>query len=177
TTTTAKMKTKIETRLCRICNEEKALELMEVDKRYKTGYSNRCKACKFNSNTKPAKAHRRLFRSQAKYNVPVEITQRDFRIFHDYFGDVCIYCLKDLSFETATYDHIIPLSHRDTSNRPENIHICCASCNARKGNKPLYVFYEDNPQIDKRTLDIILRHVAHFKRQSVEEVDEMFSRH
>lgn len=168
---------KQEMRVCRLCGEKKTVDKFEIDRRVKGGRTSRCKACKFNSNSKAAKAHRRLYERQDKYPIPVEITRRDFEIFHDMFSDVCIYCFKDLSFETATFDHIIPLGHPETSNRPENIHICCRSCNASKGNKPLFAFYNDSKNVKNESLEIVLKHVAYFSKRSVEEVREQFQRH
>lgn len=179
TTPTMKMKTKIETRLCRICNEEKALELMEVDKRYKTGYSNRCKACKFESNSKASKAYRRLYERQDKYPIPVEVTRKGFEQLYGLWKSVCIYCLKHMEEEgeTPSFDHIVPLSNPDSRNHISNIHPVCNSCNARKGNKPLYVFYDETPGFPNRSLEYLVEYVARLSDRTIEEVDAEFERH
>lgn len=45
----------------------------------------------------------------------------------------CFYCRCDLSGETATVDHVIPLS-RGGSNRADNLKLACKGCNQDKGS-------------------------------------------
>ena len=47
---------------------------------------------------------------------------------------ICCYCEKELTVEIATVDHIIPLS-RGGDHTPENLAICCLSCNSSKSDK------------------------------------------
>lgn len=50
-----------------------------------------------------------------------------------YQNNLCWWCDKEMN-KKYSIDHIIPLS-RGGSNYPDNIVICCISCNASKGNK------------------------------------------
>jgi 5-methylcytosine-specific restriction endonuclease McrA len=45
----------------------------------------------------------------------------------------CIYCEKKLSPETATTDHIIPISEGG-NNTQVNLMVCCFDCNNERGN-------------------------------------------
>lgn len=54
----------------------------------------------------------------------------------------CQYCSKELSFRTATRDHVIPKSraeslgmYKDKVNSYENQVICCRECNHKKADK------------------------------------------
>lgn len=49
-------------------------------------------------------------------------------------GWICTYCPEVLTKDTATMDHVIPLS-RGGADSIENIVPACRSCNARKGNR------------------------------------------
>src|SRR5699024_8021515 len=145
---------------CRLCHEVKTIDKFEKDKRTKSGYTTRCKACKFNSNTKPAKAYRRLFERQDKYPIPVEVTQKGFEQLYGLWKSVCIYCLKHMEEEgeTPSFDHIVPLSNPDSRNHISNIFPVCNSCNAKKSNKPLYVFYDESPSLHNRQLEIVVEY-------------------
>jgi hypothetical protein len=52
----------------------------------------------------------------------------------------CHYCGRAISEETATEDHIVPLSHGGSPNNPKNILYACRYCNSRKGSMPYEVF-------------------------------------
>lgn len=175
TTTTM---TEIEKRTCRQCKEEKEIVLFEIDSRIEGGYTNRCKACKFESDTKPAKAFRRLYERQDKYPIPIETSRKEFEQLYEVWHVMCIYCLKHFDGEeTPSFDHVVPLSNSDSRNHISNIQICCVSCNSKKGNRPLYVFYDEAPSFHNRQLEIVVKHVAHFSGRTIEEVDAEFERH
>ncbi len=57
-----------------------------------------------------------------------EIIKRD--------GLICYLCDKLLTFETATIEHLIPLS-RGGNHKPEAVKIACLDCNRKKHNKTL----------------------------------------
>jgi hypothetical protein len=52
----------------------------------------------------------------------------------------CHYCGRAITQETATEDHIVPLSHSGPPNNPKNILYACRHCNSRKGSMPYEVF-------------------------------------
>lgn len=178
-TTTTVTKTKVETKTCRLCGEEKALDLFEVDKRVKGGRTTRCKDCKFDSNSKPAKAYRRLYERQDKYPIPIEVTRKGYEQLYEIWKVICIYCLKHMEEEgeTPSFDHIVPLSNPDSRNHISNIFPVCISCNSKKSNKPLYVFYDESPSFHNRQLEIVVEYVARLSKRTIEEVDAEFERH
>lgn len=51
----------------------------------------------------------------------------------------CYLCRKLLTYETATIDHIIPMS-KGGFHSPTNVRIACAECNQDKDNKDLEEF-------------------------------------
>ena len=59
-------------------------------------------------------------------------------------GWKCFYCGCGLSPETATADHMIPLS-RGGGNGIENIALACRSCNSRKHDKTVEEFMVASP--------------------------------
>lgn len=58
----------------------------------------------------------------------MEIIKRD--------GLSCYLCGKILTYETATIDHVIPLS-KGGFHCPNNVKIACLKCNQEKSNKCL----------------------------------------
>ena len=48
----------------------------------------------------------------------------------------CTHCQKELTPETLTFDHVIPVSHGGRSYA-KNLILSCERCNRRRGNKPL----------------------------------------
>ncbi|MGM8212126.1 HNH endonuclease [Virgibacillus sp. W0430] len=159
-----------QTQACRICNEKKTLDLFEIDKRYKSGYTTRCKACKFESNTKPAKAFRRLFERQDKYPIPVETYKESFEKLYELNADRCTYCFQFYD-STPEFDHITPLS-LGGRHVTSNFAIICKTCNSRKGNKPLLVFYEENPSFHWANLNYVIKVKAHLSKRTYEEVEQ-----
>ena len=59
-------------------------------------------------------------------------------------GWVCFYCGCDLDSETATADHMVPLS-RGGANGIENIAPACQSCNSKKHDKTVEEFIATSP--------------------------------
>lgn len=54
----------------------------------------------------------------------------------------CVYCGRGLDRETATVDHEVPTS-KGGSDAPENLRLCCQSCNCCKGNRSLDQWLDD----------------------------------
>lgn len=45
----------------------------------------------------------------------------------------CIYCQNKLTYENATAEHILPISHGG-NNTQVNLIVCCHDCNSERGN-------------------------------------------
>lgn len=58
------------------------------------------------------------------------------QLYHVYDG-VCQYCLKTITYATATRDHVIPRS-KGGGNQDDNIVLSCKKCNSKKSNKMPY---------------------------------------
>ena len=52
---------------------------------------------------------------------------------------ICPYCYREMSYEEATFDHIIPTSEGGPDT-VDNIVLCCDSCNNERGNKDINKF-------------------------------------
>ncbi len=48
----------------------------------------------------------------------------------------CVHCQKELTPDTVTFDHVIPVSHGGRCYA-KNLVLSCHRCNHRRGNKPL----------------------------------------
>lgn len=70
----------------------------------------------------------------------------------------CCYCFEPLTKDTATADHVIPVSKGGTTSR-KNIKACCQNCNSSKGNMPEKKFKKliRNPPKDS-TWGILMAH-------------------
>ena len=56
----------------------------------------------------------------------------------------CVYCARCLDLETATLDHVYPLSLGGT-HTPGNLVCACGPCNRLKGNLPPHEFFARHP--------------------------------
>ena len=56
----------------------------------------------------------------------------------------CVYCAQGLELETATLDHVYPLSHGGT-HMPGNLVAACRGCNALKGDLLPIEFFARHP--------------------------------
>lgn len=83
----------------------------------------------------------RKMRAIGKYS------EEEFFSLCDEFNWKCCYCDKELSKDTATVDHAIPIS-KGGSNFIENILPACRSCNSSKNNKDLYEWFKGNDFYD-----------------------------
>lgn len=134
-------------RKCRLCHEIKPITDFEIDKRYESGYSTRCKACKTASNTKAARAHYRMAKRAEADKADYNVTVKDIEALFDRFDGHCAYCNDEPIDEgNLNIDHVIPTSFGGSYNI-ENLIISCASCNAKKGSFPLPEFYYRNKDV------------------------------
>jgi 5-methylcytosine-specific restriction endonuclease McrA len=56
------------------------------------------------------------------------------REIYDRDNGSCYLCFTPISFESFELDHLVPVS-RAGSNAPENLAVCCLSCNRSRGTK------------------------------------------
>lgn len=68
------------------------------------------------------------------------VYQSDFFMMCEIFDWKCAYCGSELTPETATIDHIIPLS-RGGEHSINNIAPACSRCNSQKGDKTAEEFF------------------------------------
>lgn len=52
------------------------------------------------------------------------------------FNRTCVHCRKKITLESASRDHVIPVS-KGGGNEPENLVLSCKVCNAERGDKPI----------------------------------------
>ena len=55
-------------------------------------------------------------------------------------GPVCAYCGTSTSAEAITLDHVRPRRGQTAYDRPDNLVLACATCNAAKADTPLLAF-------------------------------------
>ena len=59
-------------------------------------------------------------------------------------GRRCVYCATTLDFETATLDHVYPLSHGG-AHTPGNVVLACVRCNRLKADRLPAEFFALHP--------------------------------
>ena len=162
-----------EKRTCRKCGETKPIEAFEKDKRAKGGRTNRCKACKFKSNSKAAKAYRRFYEKQDKYPIPIEVTRRDIELLFEAFEGRCAYCGCEESDETGTFnlEHVIPLC-RHGRHRISNLVISCPERNRRKNDKPVSEFFRTYDKFTLSNYLFLLEYIGHFEGKTHDQAEQ-----
>lgn len=68
----------------------------------------------------------------------------------------CIYCSVRLTPESATIDHIIPISLGGLHSA-YNLIACCKTCNAKKSNKPFFVWMNELDEVHKLKAEKLYR--------------------
>jgi len=71
-----------------------------------------------------------LFPCDGMYNTRSVKKRRKRRILYA-IDDRCRYCLRQMTFEESTLDHIVPLKEYG-SNGWDNLTLCCPECNQLK---------------------------------------------
>lgn len=133
------------TKVCKFCNEEKSLELFEVDKRLKDGHTNRCKECRSKQRYENGEYEREKFRKhEIKSNSPTYYT--DEVIQRMMSATNCTYCGDELNRikddpKQATMDHIYHAGGYAGKNIDENIVPACRACNSAKRKDHVFDFY------------------------------------
>lgn len=75
----------------------------------------------------------------------IELTEKQWEIAKNYFGNVCCYCGKKTKL---TKDHIVPL-HKGGRLCMENVIPCCTSCNSSKRDNNIWEWYRKQPFYEK----------------------------
>lgn len=165
-----------ETKICRLCGEEKPLEKFEKDKRVKSGRTNRCKACKASLNDKARTLYASLKHRAEKDEQPLEISLKDIRNIFAIFDGKCIYCgaTEEETRKSHHTDHIIA-SSAGGRHHASNLVVACDPCNRSKQDKPFIEFYFDKGgKISDERLAILMHYIAITSEQPVEEVLRSF---
>jgi 5-methylcytosine-specific restriction endonuclease McrA len=167
-----------ETRQCRICNEIKPIEYMEVDSRRKDKRQNRCQECKNRSHDKAARAYHHL---RHRSSLPVEVTAAEIRLLFEMFDGKCAYCGQRPEKERdLTLDHIVPISENGR-NSMANLIPVCAFENKSKSNKPLVThFFNNRDKFPDENMSLVIEYMALLSGSSKEAVaaeltDELIS--
>jgi len=82
---------------------------------------------------------RRKGQARAKCRLKGHHTEEQFHEKLKYYGYTCRYCGVDLTAETSTKDHVIPICQGGT-DWIANIVPACSCCNSKKGTKTLTEF-------------------------------------
>lgn len=164
--------TKEKTRICRICDEEKALDLFEVDKRVKGGRTSRCYECKYALDDRASVLYRGLKRRAEKAGQALEVTREELQALFAAFDGKCIYCSakEDENGRRHHVDHFIPVS-AGGSHHISNLLLACASCNLSKGNASFIEFYlRKKDKISDENFTTLTHYLALISEQPVDAI-------
>jgi 5-methylcytosine-specific restriction endonuclease McrA len=159
-------------RICRICHDEKPLEMFEIDSRCEGRYTTRCKSCKLKSNDKANHAFYKLKQRAEKDGNKVEVTLEEVKELFATFDGLCIYCgaKEDPDGPTFHLEHVIPRSQFGR-NHISNLVISCPTCNSKKGNKPVVdYFFENRERFGDKNFTLLAHYVAITSGQPLEEI-------
>lgn len=171
-TTTTVTKTEVKTKTCRLCGEEKEIELFEIDSRVKGGRTTRCKACKAGLNDRTRMLYSRLKQRAERDGQPVEVTLKELQALFAAFDGKCIYCgiSEEEAGESHHVDHVIPTSEGGRHHR-SNLVLACASCNRSKNNAPFLDFYiRKKDEIGDANFNTLITFIALMSGQPIDEV-------
>ncbi|MBA2869985.1 5-methylcytosine-specific restriction endonuclease McrA [Anoxybacillus calidus] len=156
-----------ETRICRICGQQKEIHLFEVDKRVPHTYTNRCKACKAEISANYRKTldgraltayHHGLQRCK-KLGIPNEVTLDEVKRIFRAFDGLCIYCGAQETDEPFHLEHVIPLG-KGGRHHASNLVISCPSCNRAKHDKPIVTFYYEHEPFTDEHFALVVHYLA-----------------
>lgn len=173
---TTTMTTKKQTQVCRLCDEEKAIDLFEIDNRREGGYTTRCKACKAGLNDKSRTLYSRLKGRAKQGGKPLEVTLKELQSLLAAFDGKCIYCdaTEDETGRSHHVDHLIAESKGGRHER-SNLVVSCDPCNRQKGNRPFFEFYKrKKDEIGHDNFTALLYYISFMSEQPMIEVFNSF---
>ena len=129
---------------CTKCGDVKQVSEFHKDPRRNDGLMNQCRDCKCAAKNnyvatllgRAKKAANRANTSASKYGINERITGDDVLDIKQ-AHPCCEYCGSESNLEL---EHIVPLSHGGR-NHKDNLVVACRSCNARKNDTPLLVWF------------------------------------
>jgi 5-methylcytosine-specific restriction endonuclease McrA len=80
-------------------------------------------------------------------------------------GPVCAYCGVTTSAETITLDHVRPRKGQTAYDRPDNLVLACAACNAAKADMPFLAFL-----LARRSRGVYLLHYGEHLSEGIKEI-------
>ena len=80
-------------------------------------------------------------------------------------GPVCAYCGVTTSVETITLDHVRPRKGQTAYDRPDNLVLACAACNAAKADMPFLAFL-----LARRSRGVYLLHYGDHLSEGIKEI-------
>jgi prophage antirepressor-like protein len=82
------------------------------------------------------------------------------KTFTDSNGNIhCAYCKKIISKDEAQKEHLIPQSHKESSDLIGNIVVACSDCNTSKNNMRYDEWYPKQSFFDENYYKRIIRHI------------------
>ena len=83
----------------------------------------------------------------------------------DLHGPVCAYCGVVIPVNTITLDHVRPRRGQKAYDRPDNLVLACATCNAAKADLPFMSFL-----LARRSRAVFLLHYGDHLSEPVKEM-------
>lgn len=80
-------------------------------------------------------------------------------------GPVCAYCGVTTSAETITLDHVRPRKGQTAYDRPDNLVLSCATCNAAKADMPFLAFL-----LARRSRGVYLLHYGDHLSEGIKKI-------
>ncbi len=87
--------------------------------------------------------------------VKPELTLQQWKDILKLWDNKCAYCDVELVYakyyvsNRATEEHVIPTSHPDCTDAPDNIVPACADCNSSKKNRDLREWLDDDEKYER----------------------------
>jgi 5-methylcytosine-specific restriction endonuclease McrA len=151
----------METQTCRICNEVKAWDDFETDKRYEGGRTTRCRSCKAKSTDRAYHAFYKLKLRAEMAGNEVEVTPEEIKALLEAFEGICIYCGAKEEPDGPTF-HVEHVKARSQggADHINNLVISCPSCNSKKSDKSVIGYYFDDERFKDDNFRVLVQYLA-----------------